>query len=280
MTIERFNELGNELEQKLILRYSPIALKLIYTEDEIPEGTLRPFKDRGDRLAMCQAYAMVRRNRMAITMLKEDHWCVWPLVSYGLVTLDEDDYEYMGTKFFMKDNERSKRYLREEYPMLKAEKKPIGFTIAPLRSCNFEPDIITVYCRPGQIRSIMMAQKFHSGEMMPVTLDPVDSCVHSSIPVLNGKDYNITFPDPGEYERGMTDEDEVMFTMKAEKIEEIISALNVLSHAHFGYQELAMDMPMNFPRPEFYNKMFEKWGLDTGVVWRKQDGAEPLGGKK
>ena len=276
MTIERFNELGKELEQILILRYSPIALKLLYSEDEIPEGTLRPFKDRGDRLAMCQAYAMVRRNRTAITMLKEDHWCVWPLVSYGLVDLDEDDYEYMGTKFFMKDNERSKKYLREEYPMLKANKKPIGFTIAPLRSCNFEPDIITVYCRPGQIRSIMMAQKFHSGEMMPVTLDPVDSCVHSSIPVLNGKDYNITFPDPGEYERGMTDEDEVMFTMKAEKIEEIISALNVLSNAHFGYQELAMDMPMNFPRPEFYNKMFEKWGLDTGVVWRKQDGAKPL----
>ena len=214
---------------------------------------------------------------MAITMLKEDHWCVWPLVSYGMVDLDEDDYEYMGTKFFMKDNERSKKYLREEYPMLKSEKKPIGFTIAPLRSCNYIPDIITVYCRPGQIRSILMAAKFHSGEMFPVTLDPVDSCVHSSIPVLNGKEYNVTFPDPGEYERGMTDEDEVMFTMKAERVSDVVSGLNILSNAHFGYQELAMDMPMNFPRPEFYNKMFEKWGLDTGVVWRKQDGAKPLG---
>jgi len=271
MTIQEFNELGNKVEQLLLLRYSPIAMKLVYSEDEIPEGTLRPFKDQGNRLAMCQAYALVRRNRKAITMLKEDHWCVWPLVSYGLVPLDEDDYNYMGDKFFFKDPERSKKFLREEYPMLAAERKPIGFTIAPLRSCNFVPDIVTIYCRPSQIRSILMATKFHSGEMLPVTLDPVDSCVHSSIPVLNGKDYNVTFPDPGEYERGLTDEDEVMFTMKAEKMTELISGLSILSKAGFGYQELAMDMSLNFPRPEFYNNMFAKWGLDTGSVWHKQD---------
>lgn len=276
MDVKEFNDLGNELERLLLLRYSPIALKLIYDESEIPEDSWRPNRDGGDHLAMCQAYAFVRRNRKSITMLKEDHWCVWPLVSFGMVDLDEEDYEYMGTKFFMKDAERSKKYLREEYPMLAQERKPIGFTLAPLRSCTFEPDIITVYCRPGQIRSLQMAAKFHSGEMLSLTLDPVDSCVHSSIPVLNGQDYNITFPDPGEYERGMTDEDEVMFTMKAEKITEIVSGLNILAGANFGYQQLQMDMPKNFPRPEFYNNMFEKWGLETGVEWTKQEGAKPM----
>jgi len=30
-----------------------------------------------------------------------------------------------------------------------------------------------------------------------------------------------------------------------------------------------MDMPMNFPRPKFYNDMFAKWGLETGPEWRK-----------
>lgn len=269
MTIAEYNSYGKELEKNLILRYSPIALKLLYSEKEIPESSLRPFKERGDRLAMCQAYAMVRRNRTALTMLKEDHWCVWPLVSYGLVDLDEGDYDYMGDKFFMRDPERSKRYLREEYPMLAAEKKPLGFTMAPLRSCNFEPDIITIYCRPAQIRSILMAAKFASGEMLRLTLDPVDSCVHSSIPVLNGQDYNITFPDPGEYERAMTDEDEVMFTLRAEKLAELTESIRGISQFGFGYQGLAMDMPMNFPRPEFYNVMFEKWGLDSGKVWRK-----------
>ena len=86
----------------------------------------------------------------------------------------------------------------------------------------------------------------------------------------------ITFPDPGEYERGFTDEDEVMFTMKAEKVTEIVSGLKILAGANFGYQQLQMDMPMNFPRPEFYNNMFAKWNLDTGVEWKKAEGAKPM----
>ncbi len=269
MTIAEYNTLGKELEENLILRYSPIALKLIYSEDEIPEGTLRPFKDRGDRIAMCQAYAMVRRNRTALTMLKEDHWCVWPLVSFGICDLDNDDYEYLGDKFFFKDKERSKRFFREEYPFLAADKKPIGFTLAPLRSCSFEPDIITVYCNPAQMRSILMAAKFGNGEMFKLNLDPVDSCVHSSIPVLNGQDYNITFPDPGEYERALTDENEVMFTLRAEKLPELMESIKMVSRFGMGYQGLAMEMTSNFPRPKFYNDMFAKWGLETGPEWRK-----------
>ena len=159
MNAEEYAKLGKQLMENLVLRFSPIALKVIYDESEIPEGSLRPFDDRGDRLAMCQAYAMVRRDRVALTMLKNDHWCVWPLVSFGLVDLDEDDLHYMGGLFFMKDQERSRRYLREEYPMLELRdgRRPIGFSLAPLESVNFDPDIITVYCRPAQIRSLLMA---------------------------------------------------------------------------------------------------------------------------
>ncbi len=266
-TVEKCNETGKRLEELLILRYSPIALKLIYDKAEIPAGTKRPFDDEGNRLAMCQAFALVRRNRKAYTMLKEDHWCVWPLVSYGLVSLEDEDYEYMGTKFFFKDPQRGVRFLREEYPFLKSDKKPIGFSIAPLASCAFEPDLVCIYCNPAQIRTLLMAMKFNTGEMLKVSLDPVDSCVHSTIPVLNGQDYNITFPDPGEYERGLTDENEVMFTLRGEKLAELAASVELFDSIGFGYKGLKMEMSMNFPRPEFYNRMFEKWGLAAGPEW-------------
>ena len=113
-TVAEVNDMGKALEENLLLRYSPIAMKLLWSEDEIPEGTIRPWQDQGNRLAMCQAYALVRRNRKAYTMLKDDHWCVWPLVSYKLCPLEEEDYTFMGTKFFMRDKERAVRYLREE----------------------------------------------------------------------------------------------------------------------------------------------------------------------
>ena len=267
MTVQEYNELGEKLERLLLLRYSPIALKLLREGDPIPENSWRP-KDRGQHLAMCQAYAAVRRDRQAITMLKEDHWCVWPLVSFGICPLTEEEEEKYGDKFFVDDRQKSIDYFKNHYPRLN-EQGIVGFTIAPLRSCEFEPDLVTAYCRPGQIRSLQMAAKFHSGKMLELKLDPVDSCVHSSIPVLNGQDFNITFPDPGEYERALTDEDEVMFTMRAEKVAEIVEVLSFLSKVNFGYQEMSMSMWTDFPRPQFYNEMFEGWGLDTGDVWTK-----------
>lgn len=268
-TAEYFDELGKKLNELLILRYSPIALKLLYSEDEIPENSMRPFRDCGGHLSMCQAYAMVRRERKSLTMLKEDHWCVWPLVSYGLVDLDEEDLHYMGPLFFFKDHEKGIDFLRNIYPRLKTERKPIGFALAPLEKTEFVPDIITVYCRPAQLRSIMMAVVYETGEQLKLSLDSVDSCVHSSIPVLNGQQYNITVPDPGEYERALTDEDEMMFTLRAENLEAVVRNLEMLSQFGFGYRELAYGLQYDTPRPEFYNNMFRKWGLMTGEEWKK-----------
>ena len=268
MTVTEFNELGQRLEQLLGLRYAPIALRLHHTGDALPTDTYRPWQDKQKHMAMCQAFAAVRRNREAITMLKEDHWCVWPLVSYGLVDIPPEQAEELGKHFFVPDQARSIQYFKEEYPRLN-DTDVIGFSIAPLATCSFEPDLVTVYCRPAQIRSLQMAAKFATGEMLRLTLDPVDSCVHSTIPVLNGQQFNITFPDPGEYERALSDEDEVMFTVRADMLQPLVSALEVLVKAGFGYKQLQMDMPTDVPRPKFYNDAFAAWGLQTGPEWTK-----------
>ena len=60
-----------------------------------------------------------------------------------------------------------------------------------------------------------------------------------------------------------------MFTLRGEKLAEVAEGVGIISRAGFGYKQLSMEMTKNFPRPEFYNKMFEKWGLDTGPLWRK-----------
>jgi len=268
LNVQAYNRFGEELERLLMLRYAPIALKVLHEGGVIPEGTIRPKQDRGEHLAMCQAFARVRRDRMALTMLREDHWCVWPLVSYGMAPVAESDCDELGGKLFIKDPQAGARYFREDYPRLR-DTGVIGFSIAPLGTCTFIPDLVCVYCRPAQIRSLLMAAKYKSGRMLELRLDPVDSCVHSTIPVLNGQDYNITFPDPGEYERALTDEDEVMFTIRSEKLPEIIESLTFLGEAGFGYRGLSMDMRPDFPRPKFYNDLFAGWGLETGEEWKR-----------
>ena len=266
--IFNYNTLGSELVSTLMLRFSPIAFKMIYDENDIPEDSTLPFRDTGNRPALCQAFSLVRRNRMAITMLKDDHWCLWPLACFKLCPLDDEDFETMGTKLFMKDPEKSVRFLRERYPWFEAEETPLGFTMAPLESCGFSPDVVIIYCRVAQLRSLIMAAKYQDSDIRSIVPDTIASCCYSTIPLLNGQRYNVTLPDPGEYERGLAGEDEIIFSLRGELLEELMDGLRLIAERGFDYMGLNYDMNFNFPRAEFYNKMFEKWGLTVGETWK------------
>ena len=261
------NDYGSEMISTLMLRFSPIAFKMIYEERDIPANSAQPSLETGDRPAMCQAFSLVRRNRKALTMLKDDHWCLWPLACLKMCPLDDDDFETMGTKLFMKDSEKSIRFMREEYPWLNTDKAPLGFTIAPLESCEFVPDVIIIYCRVAQLRTLIMAAKYQESEMWRVVPDTIASCCYSTIPLLNGQKYNVTLPDPGEYERGLTGEDEIMFSLRGDCLENLMEGLRTISRIGFDYAGLKHDMNMNFPRAGFYNEMFAKWGLTVGESW-------------
>lgn len=267
-TIEEYNALGAELEQHLYLKFAPIAVKLLYSRDEIPEGCYVPSRDKNEHPALCQAFAQVRRNKRSMAMFREDHWCVWPIVSFKLGEMTEEDLDYMGTKLFIRDPDAGRKYFREHFPVINSEREVPGIALAPLSSCTFEPDVIVVYCFPAQLRQMLMAAKYNTAQVVSSSLDTVGSCVHAIIPVLNGeKDYNLSIPDPGEYERSLADENEMIFTMKAEKLDEVLDGIRTINKMGFGYKQLALDMNLDYPRAEFYNVMFKKWGLETGEQW-------------
>lgn len=265
-----FNKLGEALEKQLILRYAPIALKLLKTESDIPEGALRPKRDLGYHLALCQAYAMVRRQRKSLVLLKEDHWCVWPLIGFGLVEFKEgaDYYERAVTANFIEDKAKARAFFKSSYPLM-PEGSNIGLALAPLDTANFMPDMILVYLKPAQLRSALMSIKFKTGELLHAEFDSVDSCVHSTIPLLKDGKYKITVPDPGEYERGLTDEDEMILSVPADKLPDLVEGLSILSNVGFGYRQLHMEMDYDFPRPPFYDDLFKMWGLDSGEIWKR-----------
>jgi uncharacterized protein (DUF169 family) len=269
-TAEEFNRLGEKLESLLVLRYAPIALRLLKTEADIPEGALRPKRDLGGHLALCQAFATVRRQRKSLVLLKEDHWCVWPLIGFGLVEFREgtESYDFAVTANFIKDPEKARAFFKSSYPRM-PEGSSIGLALAPLDTANFVPDMVLVYLKPAQLRSALMSIKYKSGELLHAAFDSVDSCVHSTIPCLKDGRYKITVPDPGEYERGLTDEDEMILSVPAGELDDLVGGLQLLSDRSFGYRQLHMEMKTDFPRPQFYDDLFRAWGLDSGEVWKR-----------
>ena len=258
-TIQQYNDYGETLEKLLILRTSPIAVKMIEKESDVPEGAIRPKRDRGYHLAQCQAFAMTRRQGITIAMLREDNWCWAPLIGYGLVKpFDEDTVS--PNIFMVADNEATRRVV-QNFPHLEYGKY-IGIVSAPLKTANFLPDLVLVYCRPAQLRSMLMATKYRKGFLVTSQFDPIDSCVYSVAPVILNGQYRITLPDPGEYERAMTGEDEIIFSVPKDKMEELISGLRHFDQKKLGYTHLAMQITPDFPRPDFYRQLFKMWGLD------------------
>ena len=93
-----FNTYGEELERLLQLRTSPIAINLLQKEGDIPAGAIRPKKDLGFQLALCQGFAMSRRDKTMVAMLKEDNWCYSPVMSFGLA--EPPDFFLEGNTYF------------------------------------------------------------------------------------------------------------------------------------------------------------------------------------
>jgi len=265
--LEEINRFGKLLEERLHLRTSPIAVKLLEGEKDIPEGAIRPKRDWGEHFAQCQAFAMSRRQGASIAMMKEDHWCWGPVIGYGLADFPEG---FPPIPFMIEDEEASRKH-QENFPRL-AKGKYAGLVSAPLKTTNFDPDLVLVYSNPAQLRSMLMAIKVKKGFMITSQFDPIDSCVYSIVPVLLSGQYRITLPDPGEYERAMAGEDEMILSVPMDKMADLVSGLEKIETMRLGYRQLAMQMQPNFPRPDFYRELYKVWGLDVEddpVPWRR-----------
>jgi uncharacterized protein (DUF169 family) len=258
VSISDINGWGRQIEQLLLLRTSPIAVKFLESESDIPEGALRPKKDRGQHLAQCQAFAMSRREGATVAMLREDHWCWAPLIAFGLVPpLDE----HPGTSYMVEDREAARK-LHETWPDL-GYGKYVGILSAPLKTASFAPDLALVYCNSARMRTLIMAVKYKDGARITSEFDPIDSCVFSTVPTMLYRQYRMTLPDPGEFQRALAAEDEIILSVPAEKLGSLVDGLTHLESSGSGYRGFVQDMRPDFPRPGFYKKLFKNWGLDV-----------------
>jgi uncharacterized protein (DUF169 family) len=243
-TIKEFNRFGEELERILLLRTSPVAVKMLAKKSDIPAGALRPKKDRNYHLAQCQAFAMSRREGVTVAMLKEDHWCPAALMAYGMVPVPK-----------AKGPPRGHPHERFEHG------KYIGIVTAPLKKAVFKPDVVIIYSNTSQLRSLLLSLPFEEISQVNGRYFP-PSCAHAVVtPMLQGG-YWVVLPDPGEYQRALGDEGEMMFALPADKLEGLVTGVINFQDKEFAYRNHSYLMLPDFPRPDFYKAMFKGWGLE------------------
>ncbi len=242
-SIAELNKYGEDLERMVRLRTSPIAVKMLETEADIPEGAVRPWKNRGQHIAQCQAFALSRRNRETVAMLEEDHWCFAPIIAYG----HEDKPEDQELQLFL------------QFPTFPRDKY-IGIVSAPLRTANFEPDVVIIYSNTTQLRNMINPLSFANKDAVEYCFFP-PACAYQVIPVMENGKYMITLPDPGDYMRALADEEEIIISVPVARMEEFVTGIRNMLENEWGYERSGMYMLHDFPQPPFYQMLFHRWGL-------------------
>jgi uncharacterized protein (DUF169 family) len=240
-TISEFNQYSEELEKTLMLRTLPVAIKMLEKEADIPKGAMRPKKDRGWHLAQCQAFSLSRRDGLTVAMLKEDNWCPTSVIAYGLEKKPESLAKWVHPYDCFDHG------------------KYIGLVSAPLNKATFIPDVVILYLKPSQLRSLLLALKVDDVPQVAGHFFP-PSCGWSVVePMKTGK-YWVVIPDPGEYQRALTDEGDMMFSIPQNKMPTLMAGLK--QGSMFAYRGHNMEMLPNFERPAFYKDLFKSWGLE------------------
>lgn len=242
-TIKEYNNYGKKLEDILGLQTSPIAVKMLEKESDIPKGAIRPKKDRGYHLAQCQAFSLSRRERTAVAMLKEDNWCPGAVISYGLVKLPKSPGRGKANGEYFKYG------------------KYIGILTAPLKTANFEPDAVIIYCDTNQLRIMLLSLKEEDRSLVKSNFFPF-SCNNAIVPVILHNEYWINLPDPGEYARALTIAGEMMFSVPESRLPGFVAGLKGVKRNVSGFADESMMMYPDFPQPDLYKKVFETWGMD------------------
>ena len=237
-----FNKYGEELESLLRLQTSPVAVKMLENETDIPEGALRPKKDQGKHYAQCQAFSLSRRDRITVAMMKEDNWCPGPVIAYGLVPPPETP-----------DPNAGRNYEGFEYG------RYTGILTSPLKTASFKPDLVLIYCDTNQLRSMLLSISEQERSEIISSFYPFSCAWAVTSPVLHNK-YSITLPDPGEYVRALTQAGEMIFSIPAPKLEGFMKDLKVFFKESMFANEQMM-MASDFPQPEIYKNIFKKWGM-------------------
>ncbi len=257
-----FNSYGEELERQLKLRTSPIAIKLLQKEADIPEKAIRPKRDWGLHLALCQAFAKSRREGAMIAMLKEDHWCYIPVIAFGLAKPPESFLE--GSTDFPERiaDLAAARNLAKAFPRLNFGKYA-GLVSAPLKTANFQPDLVVIYCNSAQLRYLLAAIKYKEGCLVTSRLDPSAACVQCTVPVLQSGECQVTVPCGGDRKRALAQDDEMIFSVPGGKLEDLILGLRHFDDVGQGYGTFAPDMRLEYPLPDIYLKVARMMGMEV-----------------
>ena len=241
----------------------PVAIKLLRSEADIPKGIETARKFYGHGIAgPCQGWAMARHNAESIAMLKDDIKCVIPVMAFGLV---EPPEYFMNGDFYMMtgwyaDNQEMAAKLAREMPRFPAGEY-VGLVTAPIQTCDFEPDMVMVYCNPLQLLRFIGSVFSREGKRFEYSIWPYGICT-LFIQVQQSGKCQLGIPCHGSRRYDATSFEEVIFVAPTAKLDEVTEGLKYIN-ANQGKVATGRCLDYEPERP-FWKILRSKWEESPG----------------
>lgn len=260
--LEKYRELGENLTETLRLQSFPLAVKLVKSEEEFPEKTRRP-SQFNMRITMCQGFTMSRRIGWTMGLTAEDMKCTPNLIAYGFVELDDpsafvEAFRAMGYH----ETDEITRKVIAGMPNLQHGKYK-GVAVSPLAWTKVKPDVALIYCNSAQAMRLIQATVYKTGERVTSALSGLGaSCLEGVLRTFLTKKPGVAIPGGGDRIFAVTQDDEVIFTLPNETLEDTVGSLKKAGYEH----GLRYPVPFNITEPQLIP---EAWSILERKLKRK-----------
>ncbi len=218
-----YKDLSMKIKDKLGLEKSPVAIKLVLKEEDIPEGILKTEKN----MRHCEMVQRASQGEMFYSTVEEQS-CKGGAGAIGLMEPLEkvksgEMYYSLGRFSSLGSAKRTVDAIPNIDPIMKA------IAYAPLESAPFDPDVVVIICNPKQAMQLAQAMVYTLGGRFEADFAGIQSiCGDAVAGPYTTKRPNITLGCSGSRKYADIQSDEVIVGMNGENIGCVVNALEAL----------------------------------------------------
>jgi uncharacterized protein (DUF169 family) len=240
----------------------PVAIKMLKSEDEIPEKTRRPFQQLKKKIAICQGIGMSRKLGWAVAMGKEDMQCSLGAAPFGFFkNIDFFDEGNLAAGMFAASAEAGKK---EEDLIDRFDHGTYShILVAPLNRAAFDPDLVMLYGNPAQIMRLIHGALYNAGGAIQSTAMGRLGCA-AIITVIKNDECRFLVPGNGDRIFGMTQDWEMSFMIPMSKMDTVLDGL---AKTHKGGIRYPITSFFNFEAtfPPSYQEQMKIWEAEGEI---------------
>lgn len=218
----------------------PISVKLTESADAFPEKTRRPFRDMGFKSTICVAVALARKYGWTIGMTPDDNACPVAAYLYGWSDSEAENEEILTD--FMKamsygTNDDAIKAILEATKQFKLTKgQYAGVVFSPLELSRIDPDLVMVFCNSAQLMRLVHGATREKGASLPsIFSGKFGVCNEGVLQTIKTKAPKVVLPGNGDRVWGMVQDDEFVFTIPGNMLDQVIEGLEATHRSGVRY---------------------------------------------